>query len=100
MENAAIKAILIGLLFMTIYMLFAFAAIRKLVPPSILAMVTVVTMCFDIFTPAGAYGILMWINPTIQINTIFIVAILTTMGYSINDTIVIFDRIRENIDTL
>lgn len=100
MESAAIKAILIGLLFMTIYMLFAFAAIRKFVPPSILAMVTVVTMFFDIFTPSGAYGLLMWINPTIQINTIFIVAILTTMGYSINDTIVIFDRVRENVDHL
>jgi SecD/SecF fusion protein len=39
----------------------------------------------------------MSINSTIQIDTIFIIAILTTMWYSINDTIVIFDRIRENL---
>ncbi|HMT27236.1 MAG TPA: hypothetical protein PKD96_02955, partial [Candidatus Absconditabacterales bacterium] len=42
-------------------------------------------------------GILMYFNQTIQIDVIFITAILTVMGYSINDTIVIFDRIRENI---
>ncbi|MEI6117982.1 MAG: hypothetical protein WCP92_01675 [bacterium] len=31
------------------------------------------------------------------INTVFIIAVLTNMGYSISDTIIIFDRIRENI---
>jgi SecD/SecF fusion protein len=41
----------------------------------------------------------MMISPTVQIDTVFIIAILTTMWYSINDTIVIFDRIRENLQT-
>ena len=36
----------------------------------------------------------------IEINTTFIAALLTVLGYSINDTIVIFDRIRENIENL
>jgi preprotein translocase subunit SecF len=39
----------------------------------------------------------MAINQTIQVDTIYIIALLTIMGYSINDTIIIFDRIRENI---
>ena len=38
------------------------------------------------------------VNPTVQVDTVFIIAILTIMGYSINDTIIIFDRVRENID--
>lgn len=100
MQSAAVRAIVIWLSFLVIYMLFAFATIRKVVPPSILAVVVVVTMFFDIFAPAGAYGILMWINSTIQVNTIFVIAILTTMGYSINDTIIVFDRIRENVEML
>jgi SecD/SecF fusion protein len=62
-----------------------------------LAFVTIGTMIFDISIPAGAYWLWMSINSTIQIDTIFIIAILTTMWYSINDTIVIFDRIRENL---
>ena len=39
----------------------------------------------------------MMIDHTMTINTVFIIAVLTNMGYSINDTIIIFDRIRENI---
>jgi SecD/SecF fusion protein len=82
---------------MAIYMMFSFATIRKSVSPSVLAMVTIVTMVFDISIPAGAYGFLMMINSSITIDTVFIIAVLTNMGYSINDTIIIFDRIRENI---
>jgi SecD/SecF fusion protein len=47
----------------------------------------------------GVYAVWMAINPTITVDTIFIIAILTTMGYSINDTIVVLDRIRENSNT-
>ncbi|NOZ44278.1 MAG: hypothetical protein GXP45_03985 [bacterium] len=82
---------------MAIYMLISFAGIRKYVKPEILAVVTIVTMIFDISIPIGAYGVWMMVNPTIQVDTIFIIAILTTMGYSINDTIIIFDRVRENM---
>ncbi len=97
MKNTAMTALIIWLVLMAIYMLFAFSSIRKSVSPSTLAFVTIVTMIFDISIPAWAYGFLMMINPTITLNTIFIIAILTNMGYSINDTIIIFDRFRENI---
>ncbi|MEI7558027.1 MAG: hypothetical protein WCJ45_04290 [bacterium] len=39
----------------------------------------------------------MMLDKTMTVNTVFIIAVLTNMGYSINDTIIIFDRIRENI---
>jgi preprotein translocase subunit SecF len=55
-------------------------------------------MLFDILSPMGIYGIWMSINPTTQVDVIFIIALLTTMGYSINDTIIIFDRIREHLE--
>lgn len=97
METTAIKALIIGLILMAIYMMFSFATIRKSISPSTLAVVTVISMIFDISIPAGAYGFLMMINPTVTVDTIFIIAILTNMGYSINDTIIIFDRVRENM---
>lgn len=97
MQSAALKAVIVGLVFMVIYMLISFAAIRKYVSPTILAVITVGTMIFDISIPAGAYGLWMMIDPTIQIDSIFVIALLTCMGYSINDTIIIFDRIRENL---
>ncbi|MEY3197616.1 MAG: Protein export rane protein, partial [Candidatus Parcubacteria bacterium] len=36
-------------------------------------------------------------NGAVQIDSIFIIALLTIIGYSINDTIIIFDRVRENV---
>lgn len=97
MQRTALIALARGLLFMAIYMLISFSGIRKYVKPEVLAVVTIVTMLFDISIPIGAYGFWMMINPTIQVDTIFIIAILTTMWYSINDTIIIFDRVRENM---
>ena len=39
----------------------------------------------------------MLVNDTLQVDTIFIVSVLTVIAYGINDVIVIFDRIRENM---
>lgn len=99
MQKSARNAIIVWLIFMAIYMLISFSVIRKLVSPEILAGITILTMIFDISIPAWAYWVWMMIDPTIQIDTVFIIAILTTMWYSINDTIIIFDRIRENFQT-
>jgi SecD/SecF fusion protein len=54
-------------------------------------------MIFDVGVPAWAYGVWMMLDKTMAVNTVFIIAVLTNMWYSINDTIIIFDRIRENI---
>lgn len=97
MQTTAIKALLIWLWLMVVYMIFAFAAVRKYISPATLAIITIATMIFDISIPAWAYGFWMMINPTVSIDTIFIIAVLTVMWYSINDTIIIFDRIRENM---
>lgn len=97
MQKSAKNALIVGLILMAIYMLFSFAGIRKEISPSLLALVVILTMVFDVGIPAGAYGLRMYLDKTITIDTIFIIAVLTNMGYSINDTIIVFDRIRENI---
>lgn len=97
MQKSAKNALIVGLILMAIYMLFSFAGIRKEISPSLLALVVIFTMVFDVGIPAGAYGLRMYLDKTITIDTIFIIAVLTNMGYSINDTIIVFDRIRENI---
>ena len=78
-------------------MIFSFGSVRKYINPSILAVVVVLSTILSISIPAGAYGIRMATNSTIQIDTVFIIAILTIIGYGINDVIIIFDRVRENI---
>lgn len=89
-------AIIRGTILMAVYILFSFAGMRKVISPLLLAGVTIATMIFDVSIASGAYGILMMFNDAIQVDMIFIIALLTVMWYSINDTIIIFDRIREN----
>lgn len=96
MKQTAIKAIIFSIIGICIYILFAFSEIREYLSPLGLSMITILTLLFDVVVSAWAYGIFMAINPAVQIDVIFIIAILTIMGYSINDTIIIFDRIREN----
>ncbi|USN56244.1 MAG: hypothetical protein H6766_04125 [Candidatus Peribacteria bacterium] len=95
-KKSAVWALGIGIVLMAVYMMLSFGDARKVIPPYTLASITIITMIFDASIPAGMYGIWMAIDPTIQVNSIFIIAILTTIGYSINDTIIILDRIKEN----
>jgi preprotein translocase SecF subunit len=97
MRSTAVKALVFGLIAMMIYVIFSFWTIRKYIAPGILATVVLLSSILSISLPAGAYGLWMWIDSTIQIDTVFIIAILTIIGYWINDVIIIFDRARENI---
>ena len=100
LTKSARNTILIGLFLIAIYMVFSFAEVRRYIQPQVLAAITIFTMLFDVLAPMWVYGIKMMIDPTTQVDVIFVIALLTTMGYSINDTIVIFDRIRENLTNL
>ena len=96
-KKSATTALIVGTVLMAVYILFAFSWMRKLISPAMLGVITVFTMLFDMAVPAWAYWILMALNGAVQIDTVFIIALLTVMGYSVNDTIVIFDRVRENV---
>lgn len=56
--------------------------------------ITLITLLHDIIIAPGIFIVLWLIFPELKIDTFFVTAILTTLGYSINDTIVILDRIR------
>lgn len=97
MQKTTLLALIIWLVLIVIYLLFSFAEIRNYLSPSIIWVVVLITMVFDISLPIWAYWIWMAFNETVQVDTIFVIALLTIMWYCINDTIVIFDRIRENL---
>ena len=97
MKTTAMQALLIWLILMVIYMLLAFQEIRKYISPAVLSAVVLCVMVFDVLATVWAYGVWMLINDTLQVDTIFIISVLTVIAYGINDVIVIFDRIRENL---
>ena len=97
MKTTAIQALIIGIILMIIYMLLAFKEIRKYISPAILSGVVLCVMIFDILATVWAYWVWMLFDDTLQVDTIFIISMLTVIAYGINDVIVIFDRIRENM---
>jgi preprotein translocase subunit SecF len=63
------------------------------------AICAILALLHDVFVLSGIYSILgkVFNLPLGEINTLFVTAVLTVIGFSVHDTIVIFDRIRENL---
>lgn len=89
----AITAVVVAAVFVMLYIMYAF----RTVPGSYrYAISAVIALIHDVLIVLGIFAVLgMLFNA--QVNAIFIVGILTVIGYSVNDTIVIFDRVRENV---
>ena len=88
----SIVAVSVASFFVMIFVLYAF---RRLEKSYRFAFSAVLTLVHDVVLVTGIYALLGHIFG-LQVNSVFIVALLTVIGYSVNDTIVIFDRIREN----
>ena len=97
MKTTAMQALIIWLVLMVIYILLAFKETRKYISPAVLSGSVLCVMIFDILATIWAYWVWMLFNDTLLVDTIFIISVLTIIWYGINDVIVIFDRIRENM---
>ncbi len=82
-------AVLFSLIAMALYILFRFRNIAFSVG-------TLASVAFTTFSVVGLYSLLYGVLPfSMEIDQNFVAAVLTVIGYSVNDTVVIFDRIRE-----
>ena len=89
-------AIILVSLAIIAFIAFAFRHVSKPIASWKYGVVAVVTLLHDILIPTGLFAYLGYLRGA-EVGVFFIVAILTTLGISINDTIVVFDRIRENL---
>ncbi len=89
-------AIILVVLCTILFIAFAFRGVSKPVQSWKYGIVAIVTLLHDILLPAGLFAALGHFVGA-EVDALFIVALLTILGISINDTIVIFDRIRENL---
>jgi preprotein translocase subunit SecF len=96
LRNKTQVAIAMVLFSITIYIAFAFRKVSRPVSSWKYGIVSLVALIHDIVIPLGVFAILgKFYN--VEITIPIITALLTVLGFSIHDTIVIFDRIRENI---
>ena len=92
----SVYAIFFVLVAIVLYIAWAFRKVSKPVVSWKYGIVALVTLFHDVLITVGVFVILGQFFG-VEINTPFVVAILTVLGYSVNDTIVVFDRIRENL---
>ena len=89
-------AILLVALATILYIAFVFRHVSKPVASWKYGAISIVTLLHDILIPTGLFAVLGSVTGA-EVDSLFIVALLTILGISINDTIVVFDRIRENL---
>lgn len=84
--------------FLTImYVAFAFRHVSEPVSSWKYGLISIITLVHDIIVPMGVFAVVGYFFGTAEADVLFVTALLTILGYSVNDTIVIFDRIRENL---
>jgi preprotein translocase subunit SecF len=79
-----------------LFIAFAFRHVSKPVASWKYGVVAIVTLAHDVLIPTGVFALLGRVNGA-EVDSLFIVGLLTILGISINDTIVVFDRVRENL---
>ncbi len=96
MKSKAYWAIGAVLIVTIIYVAFAFVGIGKPVSSWVYGTMTVLVLFHDILVPIAVMSLLgyFW---GLEVDVLFVTALLTILGYSVNDTIVIFDRVREKL---
>lgn len=96
-KNTAILTLAIAIIAIAIYVFYAFSWSASGISIASFAIITIITLFHDVLISTGLYIITSMHFPEFQIDTFFVTALLTILWYSINDTIVVFDRIRSNL---
>lgn len=89
-------SIALVLLAIVIFITFAFRGVSKPVKSWKYGVIAIIALAHDVIIPAGVFAL---IGHTlgVEVDTLFVTALLVVLGFSIHDTIVVFDRVRENL---
>ncbi|MFH1233361.1 MAG: protein translocase subunit SecF [Patescibacteria group bacterium] len=96
LTRKAILAIILISLAIICFIAFAFRKISKPVSSWRYGLIAIISLLHDVVIPVGIFATLSHFFGA-ELDTLFVVAVLTILGLSVSDTIVIFDRIRENL---
>lgn len=96
LQQKALIAVSLASLMIVLYIAYSFRTIPKPQSSWRFGITAVAALVHDILVVAGLFAILgKFLN--VEIDTLFVTALLTVIGFSVHDTIVVFDRIRENL---
>lgn len=95
--SQAIGGVFWASLVIALYIAYAFRKIPQPYSPWAFGVAAVIALIHDVVIVLGTFAILGYFFD-VEIDTAFVTALLTVIGFSVHDTIVVFDRIRENIN--
>jgi len=105
LRDKAVWAILIVIIAIILFVAFAFRKVTEVadtenkVSSWKYGFAAIIALVHDVLIPTGIFACLGYFFIDYQIDTIFVMAALAILGFSVNDTIVVFDRVRENLAT-
>lgn len=96
LRTKAFLALTLVILGIVLYVAFAFRKVSDPISSWAYSFITIITLLHDVIVPVGAFALFgyLWGAP---VDVLFVTAILTILGFSVHDTIVVFDRVRENL---
>lgn len=96
LRNKAVVALALVLVCILFFIAFAFRKVSTPVSSWVYGLIALVALIHDVIVPMGFFAILGYFWGA-QVDTLFVTAVLTVLGFSVHDTIVVFDRVRENL---
>jgi preprotein translocase subunit SecF len=97
LKKKAWLALVVVVLAIIIFIAFVFRKVSQPVSSWKYGLVAIIALAHDIIIPTGIFALLGSRFVEFQIDILFVMALLAILGFSVNDTIVVFDRIRENL---
>lgn len=96
LKRKAYYAIGVVIVAIILFVAFAFRKVSKPVSSWKYGLVAIAALIHDILIPTGLFALLGYLIG-VHVDVLFVMALLAILGFSVNDTIVVFDRIRENL---
>ncbi len=96
LRNRSLGAIAMVILVIVLFITYVFRKNSRPVPSLYYGLAAIIALTHDVLVPVGIFALLSAMG-ILTIDLLFIVALLSILGTSVNDTIVVFDRVRENL---
>ncbi|MBI4359108.1 MAG: protein translocase subunit SecF [Candidatus Nealsonbacteria bacterium] len=96
LERKTLWAVFLALIAITVYIALAFRRVSGQVNSFQYGLASLIALFHDVLIPIGAFALLGHFY-NLEITIAFVAALLTVLGFSVHDTIVVFDRVRENL---
>lgn len=96
LAKRSIIAVILASIGIILYIAYAFRKLPKPLSSWSFGVSAVVALAHDLLTTIGLFALLGYFFYWVEVDVLFITALLTIMGFSVHDTIVVYDRLREN----